>query len=289
MTLKIFLVLALAALLGAVIFFLWVSRLTPVFAGKHRIIYSLLAVVLTAAVGFAIVCMAGSSDIGIIYWLLGGLYLLAGIIHFIVTHVRYFHPRNKDGKVTAAEYLYAASVLLGSLVILSALIYFFRGDESFRYFPVLLSSGVFLLVILVMHTFQAALNIPDPVYTFWRYPSRPIDPPEPKEQEQLLVIGFELAKQSQDLKRTYFRARALADIKLGEMYYHFLEDYNELQSETPIQYREPNNQPQEWWFYVKEKWFLPARILDPMQDMKENRIKENTIIICERILPVLQP
>jgi hypothetical protein len=288
MTLKIFLVLALTALLGAVIFFLWVSRLTPVFAGKHRIIYSLLAVVLTAAVGFAIVCLAGSSDIGIIYWLLGGLYLLAGIIHLIVTHARYFRPRNKDDKVTAAEYLYATSVLLGSLVILSALIYFFRDDESFRYFPVLLSGGVFLLVILVMHTFQAALNIPAPVYTFWRYPSRPIDPPEPKEQEQLLVIGFELAKQSQDIKRTYFRARALADIKLGEMYYHFLEDYNELQSETPIQYREPNNQPQEWWFYVKEKWFLPARILDPMQDMKENRIKENTIIICERILPVQQ-
>jgi hypothetical protein len=73
-------------------------------------------------------------------------------------------------------------------------------------------------------------------------------------------------------------------MQLGDLYYHFLNDYNEVQSETPIEYTDKQNNPQEWWFRIKPKWYQRQRILDPDLTIKENQVKENSIIICERII-----
>lgn len=266
-----------------VVLFLQITRLAPAFSGKHRIIYTILSGILTAGIAFGIIYLMDNEALMPVYWLLCILFLVAGAVHFVMNHERYFKPRPGDAKIVAGEYLFAISVSLFSMTIFSALVYFVKDEKGFLFFPVLLSNVMFLMPLLFMHTFSSAFNIPDTAYSFWRYPAQPIDPPEPKENERLLVIGFEIAKQKQDTRKTYFRARALEDIRLGEMYYHFLEDYNELQSETPIQYRETNNQLQQWWFHTKAKWYQRSRILDPMLDMKENKIKENTVIICERI------
>jgi hypothetical protein len=69
---------------------------------------------------------------------------------------------------------------------------------------------------------------------------------------------------------------------LGELFYHFINDYNELQSETPIEYQ-INGVATEWWYHLKTKWYMPRRILDPHLTVRENGIKENSVIICERI------
>ena len=71
---------------------------------------------------------------------------------------------------------------------------------------------------------------------------------------------------------------------LGDLYYHFLNDYNEVQSETPIEYTSDTGLPYEWWFRTKTKWYQPNRILDPALTFKDNYIKENSIIVCERII-----
>ena len=71
---------------------------------------------------------------------------------------------------------------------------------------------------------------------------------------------------------------------LGDLYYHFLNDYNELHSETTIEFVDKYSIAQEWWFRAKPKWYQRNRILDPELSIKDNKIKEDTIIICERIV-----
>jgi hypothetical protein len=79
----------------------------------------------------------------------------------------------------------------------------------------------------------------------------------------LLVIGFEIAKKRTDGRKTYFRARAPQGISLGELFYHFVNDYNELQSETPIQFMDRSDEAQQWWYRRKPKWYQGTRVLDP--------------------------
>jgi hypothetical protein len=97
-----------------------------------------------------------------------------------------------------------------------------------------------------------------------------------------LVIGFEIAKKTADSQKTFFRAKAPETIRLGELYYHFLNDYNEVQSESTIAFTDNTGQACEWWFRLKKKWWQSQRILDPDLSVRENGIQENAVIICER-------
>jgi hypothetical protein len=130
--------------------------------------------------------------------------------------------------------------------------------------------------------FRLLYAIPAAHYTTWQYPAQAIDLPDEKEGEKLLVIGFEIAKKPTDTK-TYFRAKAPEQMALGELYYHFINDYNDLQSETPIHFTDADNEMTNWWFRLKPKWYQRHRILDPFSTIAENGIKENSVIVCERL------
>jgi hypothetical protein len=70
---------------------------------------------------------------------------------------------------------------------------------------------------------------------------------------------------------------------LGELYYHFINDYNEQQSETPIQYARRDGDADNWCFRTKPKWYTTSKFLNPYETVEQNHIKENTVIICERV------
>jgi len=136
---------------------------------------------------------------------------------------------------------------------------------------------------LLLHAFDAAYTIPPAVYRTWHYPlHQPIDLPDEDPNERLLVIGFEIAKKAKGSERTYFRAKAPETMKLGELFYHFVNDYNDLHSETTIEYADDDFVPHEWWFRKKPKWYQFHKILNPDYSIRENGITENTVIICER-------
>jgi len=186
--------------------------------------------------------------------------------------------------VFAAEIFYSISIVLFAIVVFSSLQYFLTKDKEFIFYPMMLSTLGFFIPMLVMRTFEAAYSIPPTRYGTWEYPLfNPIELPPEDPREKLLVIGFELAKKSKDTKKTYFRAKAPEGIKLGELFYHFMNDYNELQSETTIEYADNGNVPHEWWFRLRKKWYQKNRILNPLVSVRENGVKENSVIICERV------
>ena len=261
-----------AALLAAV------KPLVLNFTIKKPAIYGIVSSVLTSAIAYGTVYLTENPTI--IYWILAVVFFIFGLIHLWFTHKRFFHPKKHSNKVLTGEFLFALSVIFFTVVTFSSLLYFFK-DKYFMFFPVLMSALMFFVPLLFQNMFRTAFGIPAARFVTWQYPQKPIDLPDEKEGEKLLVIGFEIAKSNGDAK-TYFRAKAPEHMPLGELYYHFINDYNELQSETPIRYANAHDMT-DWWFRIKPKWYQLNRILDPNLTIAENGIKENSVIICERI------
>ncbi|MEO6843523.1 MAG: TssN family type VI secretion system protein, partial [Ginsengibacter sp.] len=169
------------------------------------------------------------------------------------------------------------------IVVFSSLQYFINNDKSFLFYPMLMSMLAFFIPLATLHTFNAAYSIPSAEFAVWQYPvNNPIELPDESPGEKILVIAFEISKKKGDRIKTNFRAKGPETMKLCDLYYHFINDYNDSQSETPIVYAENDNSTYEWWFRRKKKWYQKNHIFDPELTIRENKIKENTVIICER-------
>lgn len=260
-----------------------VKNLSEGFAlsGKKPIVYGSFSAVLASVVAYLASYI--STNLFKVFWFLGGIFLLFGLIHVLLIHNRYFYAKDNSNKVLIAEVLFGVSVVLFTIIVFSSLQYFLK-DKQFLFYPVLMSSLLFFVPLLVFHSFQAAYNIPAARFPTWEYPlHKSIELPEEDPKERIVVIGFEIAKKATDGRKTYFRAKAPETMKLGDLFYHFINDYNHLYSETTIEYADKGKEPQEWWFCRKPRWFQFQKIFNPDLSVRENGIKENTVIVCERL------
>jgi hypothetical protein len=147
-----------------------------------------------------------------------------------------------------------------------------------------LSVLFFFVPMLFQKTFEAALSIPQKEYAPWVYPLYDqLEIPDEDPRERVLVIGFEMAKNRTQKTTTYFRSKAPENIRLGDLFYFFVQDYNELNSETPITVTDTNNMPDNFLFRKKKKWYQRTLVYNPDRNFRENGILENTVIIAERI------
>lgn len=250
--------------------------------GKKPTIYSIVSSIIVGLVAY--ISRFVTDHTFTTYWIISGIFLLFGIIHVSIVNKKYFYSAENNNKVFLGEIMFGFSVIFFVIVVFSSLQYFLSGDKQYLFYPMLFSLLSFFIPVLFIHTFNAAYKIPTAVFTTWSYPlNLQIDLPDENPNERLYVIGFEIAKKNNDVKKTYFRAKAPEGMKLGELYYFFINDYNELQSETPIEYATKEFDTYEWWFRKKPKWYQRQRILNPNITVRENDIKENTVIICERL------
>lgn len=251
-------------------------------SGKKPVVYGSLSSVIASLAAYGSTFV--SNNLFTVFWVLFGLFLLFGLVHVAYVHKKYFSSPVNNTKIFLGELFFALSIVLFTILVFSSLQYFLQHNgRQFLFYPMMLSTFAFFVPVLVMHTFQSAYNIPAPVYNVWKYPvDDPINLPEDDPREKLFVIGFEISKKPND-KRTYFRAKAPEGIYLGDLFYFFLNDYNELQSETQIQFVNEQYEAYEWIFRLKTKWYQGQRVLDPSLTVKDNGIKENSIIICDRV------
>ena len=219
-----------------------------------------------------------------VYWVIAAIYLLFGIIHQAMVSKKYFYTSGQNkSKVLLAEIIFGIAMILFTIVAFSALQYFLK-DKSFLFYPMMMSAFAFFIPVLFVHTFDAAYNIPEAVFKTWQYPLfSPINVPDEDPREKIVVMGFSIAKKNTDSRKTFFRAKAPESMRLGELLYHFINDYNDEQSENVIEFADKDHEPFTWWFRIKPKWYQFQRILDPDISMRENKIKENSVIICERL------
>lgn len=144
----------------------------------------------------------------------------------------------------------------------------------------------FIIPFFVYRTYRAAIAIPPKVLKQWYYPLNQQNVMEPDESKlkNLLVISFEFQKKKGDKYYTNFRAKAPVDMEFGELFYYFINDYNERHPNSTINYTTQQREPDGWIFYKKPKWYtIVTSYIDTERTVFINHIRENDVIICSRI------
>ncbi len=178
-------------------------------------------------------------------------------------------------------------LLSGSLMNISFffLFYSFLADNQYN-FLYITATFFFLLPFFVFHTFEKGILIPRKRIRTWECPSD-LEVPNPSKYElqKPFVVSFFMKKTSNDRKAKNYTVIAPREMPFGKLMFYFIKEYNQRNSEYPIQYLHRNsNNAQEWIFFFKPRWYFPfVRYIDPELTVLENRLKEKSVIVCKRV------
>ncbi len=127
------------------------------------------------------------------------------------------------------------------------------------------------------------LAIPAAEYKRWYYPvGKPMPDLDLIDLSKILVIQFEFPKRLADANPTNFKAKAPLQMTLGELFLIFLNDYNEQNAVSSIQFLNEKDLPLGWHFYHKKGRFAARKYFDPDLSFQQNNIADNLIIVAER-------
>jgi hypothetical protein len=172
--------------------------------------------------------------------------------------------------------------LLGTIVFMFGYYFFSKGGFNFAFIIV---GVMFFVPVFILHSYRAFHAIPQKVFKKWYYPiGQAIDDPSDRELESPFVISFEFEKKFDDNEVTSFRAKAPKYMKYGRLFYFFINDYNSRHPESKIDYIYDKSKSYGWVFYVKPNWYESLSYINPDETIAENRIEENTVVICKRIM-----
>ncbi|MBX2924952.1 MAG: hypothetical protein KF746_22315 [Chitinophagaceae bacterium] len=208
----------------------------------------------------------------------------AGMLHVFYLESKVKWVARKDNATLLPEIIFTLLLAtLGSMVFIS--VYRIISPDNIVYSA--LGAVLFFIVPLFFYkTFTYATSIPPKILKEWFYPlDQEMEYPDEGKLRNLLVISFEFKKDANDNIITQFRAKAPADMEFGQLFYYFINDYNERHPEGKIKFVNGLGEPNGWIFYKKSKWnSLSTNYIHTDKTIFINKIKENDIIICERSL-----
>jgi hypothetical protein len=207
-------------------------------------------------------------------------FLILGVIQVYCMH-KYLTWSNESSAFWV-ELLF--SVLVGILGCVGYLIVYYLVNKNGLQYVLAGSIFFFIIPLVFYHTFQKAIDIPAKILKQWYYPvNTEIEEPEDSKLKNLLVISFEFQKKAYDTNLTNFRAKAPVDMEFGQLFYYFINDYNERHTDNKIQYINQRGDPHGWIFYKRPRWYsVFTSYIDAEKTIFNNRIRENEVIICER-------
>jgi hypothetical protein len=246
---------------------------------KRTIFYTLAYVAFFALNGF---CIGLSWFPQYLSWFIffQALYLAAGILH-LYTMRRWL-------KWTGPGAFWPETLHLLVIMLLGAvgMIMTYRiVDRAGAEIAMSTSALFFILPYFIYQTYQRAVAIPPKIFKEWRYPAHSKEPDlDDRQLKNLLVISFEFQKQVTDRYFTNFRAKAPVDMEFGQLFYYFINDYNDRHGGSTIRYANQQGDLHGWIFYRKPKWYhLSTRYIDTEKTIFINNIRENDVIICNRV------
>jgi hypothetical protein len=248
---------------------------------KRAIWYLLIAVAVFALTGLFIAASFFSSYNGYFIFF-QVLFLLYGGLHIYMMHRKM--DWGKEKRTFVPDLIFTFLILLaGSICFMLA--YRWLNREGLE-ISMMFSTLFFIIPLFVWHTFLSALAIPPKVLNQWYYPvHEPMEDPEESKLKNMLLISFEFQKNGQESYFTNFRAKAPVDMELGELFYYFINDYNERHPQGQIHFSNGTGKPYGWMFYKKPKWYtILTTYMDSDKTIYLNRIRENDVIVCSRIL-----
>ena len=172
--------------------------------------------------------------------------------------------------------------LFGFILFVFAFRYFNR--EGYQY---LMAASIlcFLIPLLIYQVFLKAIAIPPHRFKQWFYPVyQRVEEPEDSQLKNMFILTFRFQKKLTDPYLTSFRAKAPANMGFGNLFYYFINDYNERHPDDKIEFLDERGEPQGWTFYKKGSWYsVSSKYIDADNSITSNGLKENDIVICHRL------
>ena len=245
---------------------------------KRKIFYTIFCLVIFSLCG--VVGHWVDSAPSSFYWGFSFFFLGLGVLHlFLVDWLKLF----------GTDKAFAPRVLLSIIIVLLAMIGYFilfyllsHRSGYTMYFT--LSLWYLIVPTAVVRCFDLALAVPDKEYKEWYYPSKPIVADMDRiDLSNFAIITYVFSKKHGDKEMSNFQSKAPYDIKLGDLFYFFIQEWNYKYPQANIEYTDANKNTFGWLFYVKDKWYQPKRFLDPDITIRENKILVNQIIQTLRV------
>lgn len=184
-------------------------------------------------------------------------------------------------KWVAQLLLILLTVLVGCMVFIQIAGRF--GIERMHYF-FLTATISFVFPWMFLRLFESAMDIPLAIYKKWEYPlNKKYIRPEYGELKNPNIITLEFYKSTDADKASRFRVRAPENMDFGMFFYYFINDYNQKHPEETIQYASEVKNMDSWIFYRKPQFIGPWKQVNTDQTVLRNKIKENNIIVCQRL------
>ena len=133
-------------------------------------------------------------------------------------------------------------------------------------------------------TFEAIVAIPVPIYKVWYYPDYPpeIDLDE-LDLNKVKVVELEFLKNLGESNTTNFKAKAPEELRFGEWFCMFIQNYNDKYEDNPIVIKDKSDTAYGWVFYIKPGFFGSKKFVDYDLTITQNKLNEKMIIVCRRV------
>ncbi len=244
---------------------------------KQTLFYCLFSILVFASVG-VVAYWTHLSNQHLFYLVFQSCFFFLGALHLL--GMRKTIRWAGGGDSVYIEFVF--TLILGLFgAIIYALVYQWVYPKGMA---LLMSSSVicFMLPILIDRTANKALMVPAKVFKSWKYPlNEPMGEPDEAKLKNLLVISFVIRKKVSDATPTHFRAKAPVDMELGELFYYFINDYNERHPDDKIIFTDQLGEPYGWLFFKRMPLYR-SRLLDAEKSIYNNKVNENSVIECKR-------
>jgi hypothetical protein len=211
------------------------------------------------------------------YYFALSLVLVLGILHVFLMHRLIAQIRPGDfWKGLGFTFLL---MLLGAVAV--GIIYYFL-QLNFILVTFVLP---FFIPFLCWYTGHFFIKIPPRFYKIWYYPINDTMPDlDMIDLTQMAVVQFIFHKKQQDANPISFTSKAPLDMTLGQLFFIFINDYNEKNSQGTIEFLDTQQSPNGWLFYRKNKWFNRKYYFDPELSFRQNTVAPNEFIYATRVI-----
>ncbi|MFN0030916.1 MAG: TssN family type VI secretion system protein [Flavobacteriales bacterium] len=258
-------------------------RSKPGINKKQVLKYSLLMLVVFAL--FAIYIFMNDNMAFSNYLLLQGVSILVGGVHCYVMFI-VFKWSSRDSFWTEMWFTTFIASLAATVFILVATFIMSPDEQAANSVVVWYSTAfiAFIIPYLVLKSFDYMWNLPPHMYKLWHYPigAEVPDALEYDLADHMKIIAIELEPEpGAEAKNN--KVKAPERMELGHYFMSFIEQYNLRNPEQPITVQDENKMPNGWLFTLKTKWYKKSRVFDPEMTFNDNNIKENDVILAERV------
>lgn len=243
---------------------------------RHQFLYAFIVILLSAGVGsFAF----WITDYRVAYPAAMVAFLILGVLHIYLLSL-WFSTLFSDGSIKALGFTLLLSVLSALVIVL---LYHKISNTLIMGIGMATALVGFLFPVFVAKVYQTYLLIPAKEYKKWYYPvGQSLPDMDLLDLSRVLVIQFEFTKKADETAFTNFRAKAPNAMLFGELFFIFLNDYNDRNTGSPIEYLLSDQSPYGWLFYKKAPWYKRRKYMDPDLTFQANGIVDNETIVAIR-------